>query len=48
MAVDSKLMVNLHLFSQNGAIGRLAVLHVMKVPEHERELAYVATVMMQN
>ena len=48
MAVESQLMVNLLLFSQNGAIGRIAALHVMKVPEHERELAYVAIVSVQN
>ena len=48
MVVDSQLMVNLHLFSQNGAIGRIAASHVMKVPEHESELAYAVIVLVQN
>ena len=48
MAVESQSMVNLQLFSRNGAIGRLAASPVMKVLERERELAYAAIVIMQN
>ena len=48
MGVDSQSMVNLHLFSRNGAIGLIAASPVMKVLERERELAYAAIVIMQN
>ena len=48
MAVDSQSMVNLQLFSRNGAIGRLAASLVMKVLERERELAYAGIAILQN